>query len=94
MTANMTPPAVKSKAATKAPKEAKEKANRSSFAKLYPEDAPLKVLAEKNPKRAGSKAAKRFDGYFKAKTVGDALANGVTYADIAYDVGHQFIKIG
>jgi len=79
----------------KAPKEPKEKSvNRSNFAKLYPEDAPLKLLVESNPKKKGSKSATRFEGYTGADTVGAALAAGVTYQDIAYDVGRGFIKIG
>ena len=82
------------KASAKDKKEAAPKAPRTSkFEKLYPEDAALELLVEENPKKKGSKAAERFEGYTGAKTVGDALAKGVTYADIAYDVGRQFIKV-
>ncbi len=72
----------------------KKPSNRTNFSKLYPEDAPLKLVVEGNPKKKGSKSATRFEGYFKAATVGDALANGVTYQDIAYDTGRGFIKVG
>lgn len=82
------------KAAKKAKGEAKEPTvKRSKFAAIYPEDAKLKLLVEKNPKKDGSKSAARFEGYTGADTVGAALAAGVTYADIAYDVGRQFISI-
>lgn len=88
------------KAATKkAPaKDAKEptekKARRSRHSDLYPEDAKITMLAEGNPKKVGSKSHARFEGYTGATTVGDALAAGVTYADIIHDVGHQFISVG
>jgi hypothetical protein len=86
---------VKDKApkAPKAPKEPKD-SNRTNFSKLWPEDAKLAVLVDKNVKKAGSKAAERFEFYFKAKTVGDFLAAGGTYQDIAYDSARQFIKVG
>jgi hypothetical protein len=79
----------------KATKE-KPKSTRTNFSALYPEDAPLKLLVETNPKKEGSKSRTRFDSYFNAKTVGDAMAgdNGVTYQDIVYDIGHGFIKVG
>jgi hypothetical protein len=75
-------------------KETKPKVNRSNFSKLYPEDAALKLLVEENPKKEGSKARERFQHYFKSKTVGDYLAAGGTYQDIAYDVGRSFIQVG
>lgn len=92
-----TPPKAAEK--TKAPAKPKvngekKPSNRTNFSKLYPEDAPLKVLVEENPKKKGSKSAARFEGYFGAETVGDALAKGVTYQDVAYDTGRGFIKVG
>lgn len=81
--------------ATKAPKEKKEPTvRRSVFANLYPEDAKVKLLVDKNPKKAGSKSAERFEAYTGSETVGDYLAKGGTYQDIAYDVGRGFVKIG
>ncbi len=89
--------APKTKAAEKTGEEGKEEtkapSNRTNFSKLYPENAPLKLLVDKNPKKAGSKSAERFEGYTGAETVGDALAKGVTYQDIAYDIGHGFIEV-
>lgn len=74
--------------------EAKPSVARTNFSKMYPEDAALKILVEENPKKKGSKSAARFEGYTGATTVGDALAKGVTYQDIAYDVGRAFIQVG
>jgi hypothetical protein len=98
---DLTPPSTKPDAKTKGAKTAKgekakkePKVRRSAFASIYPEDAPITVLAEKNPKKEGSKARERFEHYFKSKTVGDFLAAGGTYADIAYDVGRAHIKVG
>lgn len=65
----------------------------NKFAALYPSSATVTLLRDKNPKKAGSKAAARFEGYVNGGTVGQALANGVLYADIAYDVGHGHISI-
>lgn len=74
----------------------KPKSTRTNFSKLYPEDSPLSLLVKENPKKKGSKSFTRFQSYFGAKTVGDAMAgdNGVTYQDIVYDIGHNFIKVG
>lgn len=88
----------------KAPKEKKE-TSRTKLAKQYPEDAPLTLLVSSNPKKVGSAAHARFELYASSKTVGDFFAstanlmhgekkNPGTYADITYDVGHGFIKVG
>lgn len=74
--------------APKAPKEPKV----SRFAALYPRDAAVTVLVPANPKRGASRA--RFEGYTGSKNVGEALDKGVTYADLAWDVGHGLIKVG
>jgi len=66
---------------------------RSKFEDLYPEASNVTLLVEKNPKKVGSKSHTRFEGYTGAKTVGEALAAGVTYQDVAYDIGRQFISI-
>lgn len=99
---------VKAEKAPKAPKEPKAPkadSNRAKLGSLYPEDAALTLLATSNPKKVGSAAAAIFEFYKEAKTVGDFFAataknefNGKprpgTYADITYDVGHGFIKVG
>ena len=53
----------------------------------------FKLLVAVNPKRAGSAAHARFQGYFGAKTVGAALAAGVTRKDIQWDQKHGFIEL-
>lgn len=55
--------------------------------------AKLTVLAEGNPKRAGSKAYERFKLYSDVETVGEFLRLGGTTADIHYDAAHGFISI-
>ena len=66
---------------------------RSNFRKMYPLDAKVTLLVEKNPKMLGTKAWDRFQGYFGATNVAEALTGGVTYQDIAYDIGRQFIRV-
>lgn len=99
------PVVVKEPKEPKAPKAPKENSNRANLGKLYPEDAKLEVLVTSNPKKAGSAAAAIFEYYKDAKTVGDFFAATAkfefkdkarpgTYADITYDVGHGFIKVG
>jgi hypothetical protein len=70
-----------------------KKSRRSKLSSLYPADATLKLLVTENPKRAGSKSAQRFEGYLGATTVGDAVAAGVKYQDIAYDVSRKFVEV-
>ncbi len=87
------------------PEKAKTASSRSNLSKMYPEDAVITVLAEKNPKKAGSAAAAIFEFYKSGQTVGDFFAATAsfsfkdkkrpgTYADITYDVGHGYIKVG
>lgn len=85
---------VKAQKVPKAPKEPKEVGARSSFAKLYPEDMALTVLVDKNPKKAGSKAAERFEHAFTSKTVGEFLAKGGQYSDIIYGLPRNQLKVG
>ena len=78
----------------KEPKEPKEPSvKRSKFELMYPGSAAITVLVDKNPKKVGSKSYERFEGYRGAATIAEALAAGVTYQDIAYDVGRQFISV-
>jgi ribosomal protein L21E len=84
---DLTPPSK----ASKAPKEPKVP-KVSRFAALYPRDAKVTVLVPSNPKRGASK--ERFDGYTGSETVGAALDKGVTYADLAWDVGHGLVRVG
>lgn len=82
-------------AATKAKRGVKkEKAPRKGRSGTYPDDAKIKVLTAENPKRKGSNAFKAFGKYANGMTVGEAKAKGVKAADIAYDVKHEFIRVG
>ena len=58
-------------------------------------EASLKLLVESNPKRPGSSAFDRFEGYFKegSDTVQGALDNGLTMGDVKYDLIHSFIDV-
>lgn len=69
--------------------------------KFKPE-AKITLLADKdgnpygkdnNPKRAGSKSAERFANYVNGMTVDQAIAAGLTRADLAFDEGKKFIAI-
>ena len=75
-------------------KEKKEPTvRRSKFVEIYPDDAAVKVLVDKNPKKEGSKAHERFKLYSGIKTVKGFIDAGGTYQDIAYNVGRQFISV-
>lgn len=47
----------------------------------------------RNPKVAGGAPAKRFALYQDGMTVAQALAAGVTEADVRWDVAHEFIAL-
>lgn len=49
--------------------------------------------AENNPKRAGSAGALRFAHYTDGMTVEQALAAGLTPADLKWDEDHKFIEL-
>ena len=80
--------------ATIAGEEKPKAARRSRFSEMWPEDQPLKLLVEENPKKEGSAARERFEHYFSSSTVGDYLSKGGSYQDIAYDVGRLFVQVG
>ena len=82
------------KAVTKAEKPAKE-AKPSKEVKAHTADKrTITVLAEKNPKREGSKSYDQFQLYYKNKTVEKFLAAGGTTADLRYDQKHENIELG
>jgi hypothetical protein len=58
-------------------------------------DWTLTVHERDNPKRAGSMARQRYDGYLSPNmtTVADALANGIRRDDLVWDRNHSFISI-
>lgn len=57
------------------------------------DEAVIKILVDKNPKRANTKAAERFGYYKDGQTVKAAKDAGVTAADLAYDVAHNYISV-
>ena len=56
-------------------------------------DKIIEVLAEKNPKREGTKAFDRFKLYKAGMSVADFIKKGGSAADVAYDVAHKHIKL-
>ena len=48
---------------------------------------------DNNPKRKGSKAGDRFENYTNGMTVEQALAAGISRADLEFDVQKKFISI-
>ena len=48
---------------------------------------------ENNPKRAGSKSGERFALYVNGMSVDQAVAAGLTRADLQHDVDKKFISI-
>jgi hypothetical protein len=83
---------VKAKAAKPAKKASEAGAGRGRKG-AFPLDAKVKVLAEENPKRKGSEAAKRFNKYETGKTVADLLKKGVQWGDLRWDQKHGHISI-
>ena len=79
----------KGKKAAKAPKVAGEKKPRGK----YNDADRVCLLVSENPKRKGTVSYDRFEAYFASTTVGAAIANGITKADLIWDVTHNFIAI-
>lgn len=46
-----------------------------------------------NPKKPGSASHKRFALYVSGQSVAEAIASGVTMADLKWDAAHKFIKV-
>ena len=89
-------PVYKTKKAKKAP-EAKAKKVAKPGGRpsgKFPLDAVIKVLVEKNPKRATSAAGKRFDLYKPGMTVAQFLLSGGWRADLVWDAKQGFIEVG
>ena len=56
-------------------------------------DAVITITATGNPKRPSSASHTRFEKYRNGMTVKEALANGVTMADVRFDSSKGFIKL-
>ena len=46
---------------------------------------------QSNPKMAGKQAWMRYEKYKNASTINDALKNGTTIGDLAWDLSHGFL---
>lgn len=57
------------------------------------DDAVIKILADKNPKREGTTSHDRFALYRDGMTVKEAKDAGVKAADISYDSAKGFISV-
>lgn len=74
-------------------KKAKSKANGKAKGsgvkrkRRFEDDQKIFLKVKENPKRENSASYERFEAYFdkKVKTVGDALKNGITHGDLAWD---------
>lgn len=73
-----------------APKDA---APRDRTSKNFDKAAVLILVADKNPKRVGSKSHARFEFYSASATVGDFIGLGGTYGDLAWDSARGYITI-
>ena len=85
-------PAPKKVAKAPAKKPAKNAAAKGRPSRLA-DNAVIKVLVAKNPKRPESAAGKRFDLYKKGMTVGQFLAAGGWQADVRWDVKQGFVEL-
>jgi hypothetical protein len=54
-------------------------------------ETKFRLLVTENPKKAGARV--RFESYFKSKTLGEALALGLTMADWYYDLKHNLVEV-
>lgn len=82
----------KADAATQKPKAAKPDKASAKAEKLAKDDARKITFVAENPKRPGSASFDRFAKYKKGMTVAQAIAAGVTRADIDWDSKRDFIK--
>jgi hypothetical protein len=69
------------------------KAPRARTSKNFHPASTIKVLAEKNPKRATSAAYKRFDLYQNDMTVEAFIKAGGTYGDLSWDSERKYIEV-
>lgn len=61
--------------------------------KKFAQDAVITIVSEKNPKRAGSKAAGDWEKYVNGMTVKEARDAGISQADLLYNSAAKFITI-
>lgn len=80
-------------AAAPAGQTAAEKGDKKTVKPRLNQDLKIKILAEANPKREGSKSRERFAFYKNGQTVGQFIQAGGTTADVRYDVEHKYIQL-
>jgi hypothetical protein len=79
-------------AATAAPSATRKTA--SEAVKQFNPEHRIHLLVKENPKRKGSKEAKRFDKYRNGMTVEQAKAAGMDNLNLTRDVMLGYIKVG
>lgn len=68
-------------------------APRDRTSKNFDKNAAIALKTEKNPKRVGSKSYDRFEHYKTSKTVGEFVAKGGTFGDLAWDSARGYVTI-
>ena len=71
--------------------EGGEKVTRGRASSKFSNEAKITLISPTNPKRPGSKAADDWTKYTDGMTVGEALALGISRADILYNASHKFL---
>ena len=69
---------------------------RRRFYGAFPDlDTRVRFLVDANPKRPGCKSWKRFEEYFKGRslTVRQMLDAGAIREDVRWDFGHRFLAL-
>ena len=79
-------------AAPKQQKEVKTKSTKKKKNELPPPDTKISVQ-QKNPKKAGSKSAQRYELYRSASTLAELYSLGGTKGDVRNDFERGYIKV-
>lgn len=79
--------AAKAVTAAKVPAKPAAKAETTGRTATHTDDTKIKFNAE-NPKREGTATHSRYEGYKKAKTVGEAISLGASRGDVNYSIAH------
>lgn len=75
------------------PSTDEEATERGPRAPAIPGDTGITWLVEENPKRPGSAAHERWEGYYGSETVEEYLENGGTRGDLRWDIDREFIEL-
>jgi hypothetical protein len=82
------------KKSAKAPKAAKAKSNGAVKAHAFNPEHKITLLVKENPKRKGTKEAKRFDKYRNGMSVAQAYEVGMNALNLSRDIERKCIKVG